>query len=213
MTSSRATTVPGSGRDDRPGLLAPDAAAWRDWLAENHATSDGVWVVLTKKGGTVTALDYDAALDEALCQGWIDGQGYRRDEETTFVRFTPRRARSRWSARNTEHVARLVAEGRMQPAGLAQVEAAKADGRWDLAYGSSATIEVPEDLREALAAEPRAQAWFDVLTSTNRFAILYRIGEAKRPETRARRLAAFVADLAEGRTPYPQRRAPEPPPS
>ena len=201
--------VPGAGADDRPGLLLADAQEWRAWLAEHHDEVDGVWLVLTKKGGTVTSLDYDGALDEALCYGWIDGQAYRRDEQTSFVRFTPRRARSRWSARNTGIVARLEAEGRMQPAGSAQVEAAKADGRWDAAYAGPATAQPPPDLLEALAAAPRARAWWDVLTSTNRNAILYRLGDAKRPETRARRIATFVADLAEGRTPFPQKARPE----
>jgi len=113
-----------------PELLLPDAAAWRAWLAENHASSPGVWLVLTKKGGRVTELDYAAALDEALCFGWIDGQVSRRDEGSTRQRFTPRRSRSTWSRRNVEHIARLTAEGRLTPAGRAAVDAAKADGRW-----------------------------------------------------------------------------------
>ena len=113
-----------------PELLLPDAAAWRAWLAENHASSPGVWLVLTKKGGRVTELDYAAALDEALCFGWIDGQVGRRDEGSTRQRFTPRRSRSTWSRRNVEHIARLTAEGRLTPAGQAAVDAAKADGRW-----------------------------------------------------------------------------------
>lgn len=200
--------VDGPGTDARPGLLLPDAAAWRDWLDRHGAASDGVWLVLTKKGGTTTALAYPDAVDEALCQGWIDGQGYRRDEATSFVRFTPRRPRSRWSAINVGRVERLIVEGRMRPAGLAQVEAARADGRWDLAYGSTATIEVPADLLAALAAEPAAQAWWEVLTATNRFAICYRLGEARRPQTRERRLRALVADLADGRPPYPQKARP-----
>ena len=195
--------------DDRPELLLPDASAWRDWLVEHHTTSPGVWLVLTKKGGTTTALTYDAALDEALCFGWIDGQARRRDAGTSYVRMTPRRPRSIWSQRNVGHVARLESEGRMTEAGRAQVRAAQADGRWERAYGGAANAEVPDDLAAALAAEPRAQAWFDVLTSTNRFAILFRVTGAVRPETRSRRIAAFVADLAEGRTPYPQKRRPD----
>ncbi|MCV2393001.1 YdeI/OmpD-associated family protein [Actinotalea sp. M2MS4P-6] len=190
-------------------LLLPDAAAWRDWLDRHGADSPGVWLVLTKKGGTTTRLGYEDAVDEAIAQGWIDGQLRTRDAETMAIRFTPRRARSPWSQRNVERVARLEREGRMQPAGLAQVSAAKADGRWERAYGGSAATAPPQDLLDALAAEPRAQAWWDVLTRTNRFAICYRLQDAKRPETRARRLAAFVADLAEGRTPYPQKARPE----
>lgn len=193
---------------DVPELLLPDATAWRTWLEENHATSDGVWLILTKKGGTRTSLTYAEALDEALCFGWIDGQGRRRDDETVFQRMTPRRARSVWSARNVGHVARLEAEGRMRDAGRAQVRAAQADGRWDNAYGGSATVDVPDDLAAAIAAEPAAQAWFDVLTSTNRFALIYRVTQVKRPETRTRKIAEAVAALSRGETPYPQKRRP-----
>ncbi len=196
--------------DDLPELLVPDAAAWRAWLAEHHHEPRGVWLVLHKKGGDVTALTYTDAVDEAICFGWIDGQARRRDAASSFQRMTPRRARSPWSAVNVERVARLESEGRMHDAGRAQVRAAQDDGRWDAAYRGPATIEVPEDLRTALdAAAPSARAWFDALTSANRFAILLRVGEAKRPETRARRIAAFVDDLTHGRTVYPQRRRPE----
>ncbi|WP_024286524.1 YdeI family protein [Cellulomonas sp. KRMCY2] len=195
---------------DLPELLLPDAPAWRAWLAEHHDTSPGVWLVLHKKGGTVTSLTYAQALDEALCFGWIDGQGARRDAETVLQRMTPRRARSRWSARNVGHVARLESAGLMHEAGRAQVRAAQADGRWEQAYGGQAGAQVPADLADALAAEPRAQAWFDVLTGTNRYAIIYRITSVKRAETRTRKIAEFVAALAQGRTPYPQRRSPEP---
>lgn len=193
-----------------PELLVADVAAWRAWLAANHESSQGVRLVLAKKGGTAsTLLTYDDALPEALCHGWIDGQLTRRDEASYCVRFTPRRARSPWSQRNVEAAERLIAEGRMQPAGLAQVERAKADGRWERAYGGSATIEVPDDLRDALAASPRAQAMWDVLTRTNRFAVLYRVHEAKRAETRARRIRQYVEMLERGETPYPQRARPE----
>src|SRR3954451_12069710 len=126
-----------------PELLVPDAAGWRAWLADNHASSPGVWLVLTKKGGQVTRLDYAAALDEALCFGWIDGQVGRRDEGSMRQRFTPRRARSAWSKRNVEHIARLSAEGRMTPAGQAAVDAAQADGRWQAAYAGAAAAEFP----------------------------------------------------------------------
>jgi len=195
-------------------LLVPDAAGWRDWLAEHHATSPGVWLVLTKKGGTVTALDYAAALDQALCFGWIDGQVGRRDAETMRQRFTPRRSRSAWSRRNVEHVARLTEAGLMMPAGLAAVEAARADGRWQAAYAGPASAEVPDDLAAALAASPSAQAMWGVLTSQNRYAITYRVGQAKRAETRARRIAEFVAMLERGETVHPQKagRVRPPPP-
>lgn len=163
--------------------------------------------MLAKKGTTEpTCLRYDQALDEALCHGWVDGQVRRRDEATYLQRFTPRRSRSTWSKRNVGIIERLHAEGRMHPAGVAEVERAKADGRWDAAYDGSATMAVPADLTAAFAAEPKAQAMFDVLTSRNRYAILHRITTAKRPETRARRIDQFVAMLARGETLYPQRR-------
>ncbi|MBD7919825.1 YdeI/OmpD-associated family protein [Cellulomonas sp. Sa3CUA2] len=195
--------------DNLPELLLPDASAWRAWLTEHHARPTGVWLVLHKKGGDVTTLTYVQAVEEALCFGWIDGQGRRRDEHSSFQRMTPRRPRSAWSAVNVERAERLEREGRMHDAGRAQVAAARTDGRWEAAYRGPATIEVPDDLTAALDAVPAARAWFDALTSANRFAVLLRIGQAKRPETRERRIAGFVADLAEGRTPYPQKRRPE----
>ncbi|MCC2334902.1 YdeI/OmpD-associated family protein [Cellulomonas wangsupingiae] len=197
--------------DDLPELLLPDADAWRVWLTEHHADPTGVWLVLHKKGGDVTTLTYVEAVEEALCFGWIDGQGRRRDEHSSFQRMTPRRARSPWSAVNVARAERLEREGRMHDAGRAQVAAAQADGRWQAAYPGPATIEVPDDLTAALAAVPAARAWFDALTSGNRYAVLSRISQAKRPDTRARRIAGFVADLAEGRTPYPQKRRPDTP--
>lgn len=189
-------------------LIVADVAAWRGWLGEHHEDPAGVWLVLAKKGTTQpTSVIYDQALEEALCHGWIDGQAQRRDETTYRQRFTPRRARSPWSARNVGIVTRLVTEGRMHPAGVAEVERAKNDGRWDAAYAGPAGIEVPDDLAAALSAEPEAQAMFDILTSQNRYAVLYRIGSAKRSDTRARRIEQFVAMLARGETVYPQKRA------
>ena len=188
-------------------LIRADAAAWRRWLSDHHGDDAGVWLVLAKKGRSgPTTLTYDEALDEALCHGWIDGQVGRRDEATYRQRFTPRRARSPWSQRNIAHVQRLQAEGRMHAAGLAAVESAQADGRWEAAYPGQRTIEVPDDLLAALAAEPRAQAMFEILTSQNRYAVLYRIHQAKRKDTRARRIAEYVAMLARGETLHPQRR-------
>jgi uncharacterized protein YdeI (YjbR/CyaY-like superfamily) len=188
-------------------LTLPDVAAWRVWLEEHHTDQDGIWLVLAKKGTTEpTTLTYEQALQEALCYGWIDGQARRRDEATHVQRFTPRRRQSPWSQRNVARVERLTQAGRMQPAGLAEIERAKADGRWDAAYAGSAGAETPHDLTTALAANPAAQAMFDILTRTNRFAILHRIGQAKRPETRARRIEQYVAMLARGETIYPQRR-------
>jgi len=191
--------------DELPELIVRDAAAWREWLGENHGDPAGGWLVLAKKGTEKpTSLTYDQALEEALCHGWIDGQTRRRDDATYRQRFTPRRKRSAWSKRNTGIAERLRAEGRMHPAGHAEVERAKADGRWEAAYAGPASIEVPPDLTEALAAEPKAQEMFETLNSQNRYAILYRIGTAKRADTRARRIREFVAMLARGETVYPQ---------
>jgi len=192
-------------------LLVKDVAAWRRWLRSNHAKSDGVWLVMAKKGTTTpTSLTYDQALDEALCYGWIDGQARSRDATTRLQRWTPRRKRSNWSKRNTGIAERLIKEGRMQPAGLAEIERAKGDGRWAAAYAGPATVEVPEELSAALRARPRAKAMFEILSSQNRYAILYRIHDAKRPETRARRIEQFVAMLDRGETIYPQKRTSPP---
>jgi uncharacterized protein YdeI (YjbR/CyaY-like superfamily) len=195
---------------DQPELLVPDAAAWHGWLAANHADPTGVWLVLAKKAALAhpeppTTLTYAEALDEALCHGWIDGQARRRDDLTSFQRFTPRRARSPWSARNVGHIARLTDEGRMRPAGLAEVERARSDGRWEAAYAGPATAEVPDDVAAAIAADPAAAAMFGRLTSQNRYAILHRLGQLKRAETRTRRIEEYVAMLARGETIYPQK--------
>jgi uncharacterized protein YdeI (YjbR/CyaY-like superfamily) len=193
--------------DEPLELTVADAVAWREWLGEHHDTSAGVWLVLAKQGTTQpTSLAYDQAVEEALCHGWIDGQARRRDDATYRQRFTPRRARSPWSKRNVGIVERLEREGRMRPAGVAEVERAKADGRWDAAYAGQASMDVPDDLAAALAARPGAQAMFDILTRQNRYAVLYRIESAKRPDTRARRIVSFVAMLARGETVYPQKR-------
>jgi uncharacterized protein YdeI (YjbR/CyaY-like superfamily) len=194
--------------DALPELVVRDRAAWRSWLLRHHASSAGVWLVLARKGTRrPTSLTYDEALDEALCFGWIDGQLKARDATSFLRRFTPRRPRSVWSRRNVELVEALRAAGRMQPAGEAEVARAVADGRWEAAYSGAATIEVPADLADAIAAEPRAQAMFDILTSTNRFAVVLRTTQAKTAATRARRIDGFVEMLARGETPYPQKRS------
>jgi uncharacterized protein YdeI (YjbR/CyaY-like superfamily) len=193
--------------DALPELLVADARAWRAWLAAHHADTAGVWLVLAKKGTTQpTTLSYAEALDDALCHGWIDGQVRRRDERTFRQRFTPRRRRSAWSARNVSHVQRLRSEGRMHESGERAVAAAQADGRWDAAYAGPRTIEVPDDLAAALDAQPRARQMFELLTSQNRYAVLLRIDSAKRSDTRARRIEKFVAMLARGETVYAQKR-------
>jgi uncharacterized protein YdeI (YjbR/CyaY-like superfamily) len=192
-------------------LVVPDAVALRAWLEEHAGSSPGVWLALARKGGTTTTLTWQQAVDEALCVGWIDGQSRRRDEHTSSIRLTPRRSRSMWSARNVEHVARLEAEGRMTPAGRAAVEAARADGRWQRAYAPPSEAEVPADLAAAIAAVPEAQAMFDVLTRTNRYALIHRLGSVTRPVTRQRKIEQFVAMLARHETPHPQKAAPAAP--
>jgi uncharacterized protein YdeI (YjbR/CyaY-like superfamily) len=188
-------------------VIVADEGAWHTWLSEHHQANDGIWLVLAKKNVTTpTSLTYDQALEEALCHGWIDGQRKSRDDRTFIQRFTPRRARSVWSKRNVGIVARMESEGRMMAPGREQVERAKADGRWDAAYGGSSELEVPADLAEALAAVPRAQAMFDILTSANRFAVVYRVTSPKQAETRARWIARVVEQLARGETIYPQKR-------
>jgi len=195
---------------DLPPLVVKGADTWRSWLDANHARSAGVLLLLAKKGTTdPTSLTYDAALEEALCFGWIDGQVRPGDDATYSRRFTPRTARSNWSKRNVSIIERLAREGRMHPAGLAEVERARADGRWDAAYAGSKTIEVPADFVAALRAEPRAQEMFEQLTSQNRYSVLYRIETAKRSDTRARRIDQLVAMLARGETIHPQRRTPK----
>ncbi|MER7416023.1 YdeI/OmpD-associated family protein [Micromonospora peucetia] len=193
-------------------LIIADAAALRAWLSSNHATSTGVWLALTKKGGTVTTLTWQQAVDEGLCFGWIDGQARKRDQETSWIRFTPRRPRSSWSQRNVAHVARLESQGRMLPSGRAAVEAARADGRWAAAYAPPSEAEVPADLLAAIAADPAAQAMFDVLTKTNRFAVIHRVNSVKRAQTRERKIGEFVAMLARHETIYPQKAKPSNPP-
>ncbi|WNM23989.1 YdeI/OmpD-associated family protein [Demequina capsici] len=178
-------------------LCVADATAWRAWLDLHEAESDGVWLVLAKKDVTQpTSLTYAQALDEALCSGWIDGQKRSNDERTFLQRFTPRRARSVWSARNVEHIARLQADGRMRPSGTVQVEAAKADGRWDRAYSGSADAVVPDDLVAALAGDPAAAARFEALTRAERYSVLHPLMTASTPEVRARRLAKAMTTLS-----------------
>jgi len=180
------------------------AEAFEAWLAENHATTPaGIWLKLRKKGPGIEALAYAQALDVALCYGWIDGQKAGLDDQWWLQRFTPRRPRSRWSKVNRDKVAALIEQGRMRPPGLAEIDRAKADGRWDAAYDSPSTATVPDDLAAALAAAPAAAAFFETLDRQNRYAILHRVQEAKRAETRARRIEKYVAMLAKGEKLHP----------
>jgi uncharacterized protein YdeI (YjbR/CyaY-like superfamily) len=194
-------------RLDLPTLIVPNAAAFRAWLDVNRDGSEGVWLVLAKKGTTdPTSLTYAQALEEALCHGWIDGQKRSRDATTFEQRFTPRRRTSRWSKRNIRISEELIAEGRMRPAGLAEIDQAKADGRWAAAYSGQAEASVPADLAAALSANPAAKKMFADLNAANRYAVLYRIETAKRAETRSRRIEQFVEMLARGETIHPRQR-------
>jgi uncharacterized protein YdeI (YjbR/CyaY-like superfamily) len=181
-----------------------DEAAWERWLARNHGRQEGLWVMFAKKGSAKRTMSYAEALDVALCYGWIDGQTKRLDDDYFLQRFTPRRQRSKWSKRNREKVAALTAAGRMRPPGLAEVERAKADGRWDAAYDSPSKIQPTPELLAALEENPKAKRLFEELDRTNRYAIIYGVHDAKRPETRARRIEKFVAMLNEGKTPHPR---------
>lgn len=191
---------------DLPELFTvPDVAAWRAWLDANESTSDGVWLVLAKKGTTEpTTLTYAQALDEALCSGWIDGQKGRIDDATFRQRFTPRRKASMWSQRNIGIVEELIASGRMRERGQAEIERARADGRWDRAYPGSASAEVSVDLEAALAASPSAATAFSGLNGANRYAVLHRILTSPSEAVRARRLARVIEMLESGETPHPQ---------
>lgn len=180
-----------------PPLVLPDRPAWRAWLDEHEDSSDGVWLLMAKKGKDApTTLEYQEALVEALCSGWIDGQRRSVDENTFRQRFTPRRARSIWSQRNVEIIARLTAEGRMRPRGLAEVEHAQADGRWERAYAGPAIAEPPAELIAALEASPAASAAFAQLTRSARYSALHPILAAPSERTRDRRIAALVEKLA-----------------
>ncbi|QZN84864.1 YdeI family protein [Cellulomonas sp. C5510] len=180
-----------------PTLTVPDVAAWRTWLDAHEDDSDGVWLVLARKGVVdPTSLTYAEALDEALCSGWIDGQRRGGDAATFLQRFVPRRARSLWSQRNVEHVARLVAEGRLRERGQAEVDRARADGRWERAYAGQASAEVPADLLAALDAVPGARARFDALGRQQRYSVLHPLMTAPGDAVRATRLERAVRALS-----------------
>ena len=188
--------------DPLPVVSFESTEAWDAWLTA-HADSPGIWLKIAKKGASGRSISYSDALDVALCHGWIDGQKGRHDDDYWLQRFTPRKPGSNWSKINTERAAALIASGRMRPAGLREVERARADGRWEQAYESQSRVTVPEDLARALAANQRAAAFFATLDSANRYAILYRIGTAKKPETRAKRIGTFVAMLSEHKKIHP----------
>lgn len=183
---------------EQPVIAFPDAAAFTEWLHRHHAGHPGIWLRIYKKASGQPTVTYAEALDVALCYGWIDGQKQKGDDQSWLQKFTRRGPRSVWSKINTGHAERLIREGRMQPAGHAAIEAAKADGRWDQAYHPSSSAEVPEDFLQALARYPKAKAFFETLSKANRYAVIYRLQSAKRPETRARRLQDFIERMRRG---------------
>jgi uncharacterized protein YdeI (YjbR/CyaY-like superfamily) len=185
---------------EQPVVPFASKDAFEAWMEEHHADSDGLWIKFAKKGKGVPTVVYAEAVEVALCFGWIDGQAKSLDGTYYLQRFTPRRARSKWSKINVGRATALIERGAMRPAGHAEVERARADGRWDAAYDSPTTIEVPPDLQAELDKDPAAAAFFASLSGTNRYAILYRLHDAKRPETRARRLEQFVGMLKRGET-------------
>jgi uncharacterized protein YdeI (YjbR/CyaY-like superfamily) len=190
------------GKDGKPILAFASQAEWEAWLDAEHQASEGVWIKFAKKGSRVETVVYAEALDVALCYGWIDSQVKSLDERFYLQKFTPRRARSKWSRINREKIEELTKQGRMKPAGLEQVELAKADGRWDAAYASPASADVPGDLQKALDASPKAAEFWAGLNKSNRYAIIFQLEDAKKPETRVRRLAKFLAMLERGEKLY-----------
>ena len=187
-------------RSGLPILLFETGEALREWLAQQDENAPGTWLRFAKKGADFTSLSKAEAIDQALCHGWIDGQLDKYDASSWLVRFTPRKARSKWSQVNRTRAEELIAQGLMTARGQKEIDKAKADGRWDAAYAAASTAQVPPDLQEALDQKPKAGEFFAGLTGANRYAILYRIGAVKRPETRARKITEFVAMLERGET-------------
>ena len=190
-------------KPDLPIIPFASRDSWEAWLAKHHAASGGLWLKIAKKGSGIETITYAEALEVALCYGWIDGQKASFDDNYWLQRFTPRRPRSKWSKVNREKATELIEKGEMKPAGLREVERARADGRWDAAYDAQSTATVPDDLRRELEKNERAREFFATLDSRNRYAILYQIQDAKKPETRARRIEKYVAMLSERKKIYP----------
>jgi uncharacterized protein YdeI (YjbR/CyaY-like superfamily) len=188
---------------DLPMIPLQSTEEWEEWLADNHATSNGVWLQFFKKASGKKTITHAEALDEALCYGWIDGQSKAYDDESWLQKFTPRRARSVWSKVNIQNVERLIQAGKMKPAGLQQIEAAKLDGRWERAYDSPGNATVPDDFLQELEKDKKAKAFFDTLNKANTYAIIYRLQTAKKPETRERRMKAILEMLAKGEKFHP----------
>ena len=190
-------------RPELPIIPFVSRDAWEAWLEEHHATSDGLWLRIAKKDSGIESVSFAEALEVALCYGWIDSQANSFDEQYWLLRFTPRRPRSKWSKRNRAKVTKLIEEGRMKPSGLREVERARADGRWEAAYDAQSTATVPEDFRRELEKNEEAREFFATLNSQNRYAILHRIQDARRPETRARRIEKYVTMLRDQKKLYP----------
>jgi uncharacterized protein YdeI (YjbR/CyaY-like superfamily) len=188
---------------EEPVLTFASVADWQRWLSENHSDTPAAWLRLFKKASGKQSITYDEALDTALCFGWIDGLKRSYDSESFIQRFTPRKPKSVWSKRNREHIERLIASERMQPAGLAQVERAKADGRWERAYDGQRDMTVPEDFLIAISKNKKALAFYESLSKANKYAIAWRLQTAKRPETREKRLRAFVQMMRDGKKFHP----------
>jgi uncharacterized protein YdeI (YjbR/CyaY-like superfamily) len=185
-----------------PILFFDSQKLWRQWLEKNYATVPGVWLEFFKKGSGVTSLNYTQALEEALCFGWIDSQTKGKNEKSYLQKFTPRRSKSPWSKINREHIARLIKENRMHAAGFAEVEAAKKDGRWDVAYDSSKNMVVPDDFFKELARNKKAEAFFQTVNKSNKFAVAYQLHTAKKAETRERRIKKFIEMFERGEKIY-----------
>ena len=190
---------------DLPILAFKSQQTWNAWLVAQAVSSEGMWLKLAKKSAGVASVSKSEAVDTALCHGWIDGQLDSFDDQYSLVRFTPRRQTSKWSERNRTRALQLIESGQMLPAGLKEVERARKDGRWEAAYAPQSTVEVPDDLRAALAKNKKASKFFETLNRVNRYSILYRIHHAKKPETRAARIEKFVAMLAAGETIHPSK--------
>lgn len=179
-----------------PILLFASPREWQEWLAAHHAQPHGIWLKIAKKGAEVTSISYAEALEEALCYGWIDGQKKAYDDAFWLQKFTPRRPKSIWSRVNTDKALQLIESGRMAPAGLREVDAARQDGRWAAAYQAQSNLTLPDDFRAELERHPEAKAFFETLNKANRYAICFRIETARKPETRQTRIATFIAMLA-----------------
>src|SRR6266481_4564332 len=195
----------GKARRDLPVIAFKSQQAWDAWLTSQPADSKGLWLKLAKKSSGISSVSRPEAIDTALCHGWIDGQLDSFDENCWLIRFTPRQSSSKWSEKNRARALQLVELKRMRPAGLNEIERAKKDGRWEAAYAPQSTAQVPDDLRAALAKNKKAKSFFETLNSTNRYAILHRIHNAKKAETRTARIEKYVAMLIEGKTIYPQK--------